>query len=78
MAYFSDIHECVALNIAGMLAFLDALLTSRVCMGGVIRTLIELEALRYCNIIIGSLTIAVNAITADYSSLYDIETITGL
>jgi len=38
----------------------------------------DLEALRYCNVINGNLTISVSDGSADYTALYDISVITGL
>ena len=59
-------------------AFLGAVLVQHVCPGRVVRTLDDLEALRTCGVINGSLTIVLNDTNADYTSLFDIETIQGL
>jgi hypothetical protein len=76
--YFSLIDECVDAGFAAMPAFLDALLVSHVCAGRVVRTLDDLEAVRTCDTINGSLTIALNDANADFTALYDVETIRGL
>ena len=75
--YFSLIDECVSAGFAAMPAFLDALLVFHVCPGRVVRTLDDLEALRTCDTINGSLTIALNDANADFSALYDVEIIRG-
>ena len=75
--YFSLIDECVDVIYAAMPAFLEALLVGHVCPGRVVRTLDDLEALRTCDTINGSLTIAVNDANADFTALYDIEVIEG-
>jgi hypothetical protein len=50
----------------------------RVCPGGSVETVDQLKQLRYCTIIRGSLVIHVNDKDADYSALWDIESIQGL
>ena len=77
-SYFSSIDECVPLSIAAMPAFLQSITFLRACRGNVtVRTVDELEGLRYCDSVTGSLTISVSDLTADYSSLYDVDTIEG-
>jgi hypothetical protein len=68
----------VAAEIAVSPLFLQVLTYSHVCSGRVVRTLDELEALRTCSVINGSLTIALNDANADFTSLYDIRAIQGL
>ena len=58
--------------------FLDAILVSHVCAGRDVRTLDDLEAIRTCDTINGSLTIALNDANADFTALYDIKVIQGL
>ena len=78
-SYFSSIDECIALSIAAVPAFLQSITYLRPCSGNVtVRTVDELEGLRYCGSLTGSLTIGVSDLTADYSALYDVETIQGL
>jgi hypothetical protein len=76
--YFSLIDECVEVEIAVLPMFLDAILVSHVCAGRVVRTLDDLEAIRTCDVINGSLTIALNDANADFTALYDIKVIQGL
>lgn len=66
------------MGLAATSAFLQALLVGHVCPGRVVRTLDDLEAIRTCNTINGSLTIAVSDPNADFTALYDIEVIKGL
>ena len=78
-SYFSSIDECIALSIAAVPAFLQSITFTKPCSGNVtVRTVDELEGLRYCGSLTGSLTIGVSDLTADYSALYDIATIQGL
>ena len=79
-SYFSSIDECVPLSIAATPAFLQSITFKTPCNFGnvTVKTVDELEGLRFCGIISGSLSIAVNDLTADYSALYDIATIQGL
>ena len=59
-------------------SFLKTLTDEHVCPGRVVRTLDDLEAVRTCDTINGSLTIALNDANADFTALYDVETIRGL
>ena len=78
-SYFSSIHECIPLSIAGRAEFLQGITFTFPCsVGEVVTTADELEAFRYCGSIVGPLTIAVADGTADYSALYDIVSIDGL
>ena len=61
-----------------MPAFIDTYLDNRVCPGGLIQSLGDLEGLRYCQSISSGLTINVNDPDADYTSVYDIQSIGGL
>lgn len=78
--YFSLIDECVPLSIASSDVFLNAFTSSgNTCSPpGPIVTVADLEALRYCGYVNGSLTIAVKDSSADFSALRDIEIISGL
>jgi len=77
-AYFSSIDACVPSSISGLGAFVSAFGQKKTCHGGVIASSSDLEALRYCNVINGNLTISVSDGSADYTALYDISVITGL
>ena len=76
--YFSLIDECVDAAIGVSPSLLRALTDGHVCPGRVVRTLDDLEAIRTCDTINGSLTIALNDANADFTALYDVETIRGL
>ena len=76
--YFPSIDECVSLVYTSMPTFLDAFLTERACAGGVVKSSSDLEGLRFCTHITGGLTITVDDVNADFSSLFDIAEITGL
>ena len=76
--YFSSIFECVPLSIASTQAFRTAYQQVKTCGGGVVSSTSQLEALRFCQAVNGSLTITVNDTTADFSAMYDIGTIAGL
>ena len=76
--YFSSIDECVPVSIASTSAFTSSLLSSKTCTGRLVSTLSDLEGLRFCNTIIGGLDIEVSDLSADFTSLYDVGTITGM
>jgi len=48
------------------------------CDGGVIQTKFDLERLRFCQVVTGSLDIELYDVSADFSALFDIRTIQGL
>ena len=76
--YFSSIHECIPLTIAALPSFLTSITASVSCSNITVRTVDNLEGLRYCGVVKGELRILLSDLTADYSSLYDIATIEGL
>jgi hypothetical protein len=76
--YFASIDECIPLSIASMSAFLDAFQAGKVCKESEIDSLEKLEGLRYCKRISTGLTISVFDDDADFTSLFDIETIGGM
>jgi hypothetical protein len=76
--YFYSIDECIPLSIASNKAFLDTFLIEHNCNGSVIDTVEKLEGLRYCKKITSGLTISVYDDNADFSSVFDIETIQGV
>ena len=76
--YFSSIHECIPLTIAALPSFLTSITASVSCSNITVRTVDDLEGLRYCGVVKGELRILLSDLTADYSSLYDIATIEGL
>ena len=63
-----------------MPVFIHSIIFKTPCSFGnvTVQTADDLEALRYCSVLDGSLTIAITDLTADYSALYDIATIQGL
>ena len=75
--YFTTIDECIPLNIATMPAFLASFTKTKTCSGGAVKTVDDLEALRYCASISGHLDIQVNDGNADFGSLHDIGAIDG-
>ena len=76
--YFSLIHECVPLSIAALPSFVLSFSNSVACNGTTVRTSKDLEGLRYCIVVNGELDIILGDLTADYSVLTDIVSITGL
>ena len=48
------------------------------CFGGTFDTVSRLDVLRFCQLVIGSLTISVNDPNADFSNLYDMNNIEGM
>ena len=75
--YFSTIDECLPLSLAELPSFLSAITRVKVCNGSVVRTIGDLEGLRYCNQVDGSLLIYLNDSSADFKALYDITSISG-
>ena len=77
--YLGRIHACVPLTIASSPLFAIAFSEIKYCQGNrVIRTIEELESLRYCDYIRGGgLTIEVQDAAADFYSMNDIDTIEG-
>jgi hypothetical protein len=60
-----------------MPTFLKAYQNINTCAGGIVSTTEHLEALRFCNIVQGSLTINVGDESADFNALHDISMIRG-
>lgn len=75
--YFSAIDECVPLLLASMPHFLAAFELGKTCAGQTVRSLDELEGLRFCDTIDSTLVVQVTDEAADFSALRDIEVITG-
>ena len=75
--YFPTIDECLPLSLVAMPLFLSAITRIKVCNGSVVRTIGDLEGLRYCNQVNGSLLIYLNDSSADFKALYDIPSISG-
>ena len=77
--YFSILYECVPNTIVMLPVFVDSFDgATNVCpRSGPVRTLAELESLRFCDTINGSLVIEVDDAAADYTVFRDIEVITG-
>ena len=77
-AYYVSIDTCVPSSISGLGVFVSAFAQKKTCRGSVVATSSDLEALRYCNVINGNLSISVSDGSADYTALHDISVITGL
>ena len=77
--YFSSIDECIPLAILSLPEFLQSITYSISCTAtSDIRTVDDLEGLRYCGVIASGLNIMVSDLTADYCALYDIVSVQGL
>jgi hypothetical protein len=76
-AYFDSIDECVPLSIAALPAFQAGIQLSKRCPGRVVRTVDDLEAVRFCTIVTGTLVLEVNDAGADFTALHDIDEIQG-
>ena len=75
--YFESIHECIPLSIAELPLFSKSVQRTKQCEGGVIDTIARLERLRFCDEVVGGLTIEVSDKDADYTALSDIASIQG-
>ncbi len=58
-------------------SFLPAFQREKRCFGSIVRTVAELEGLRFCEVIVGSLTIEVEDASADFTALHYIRAIEG-
>ena len=76
--YFASVDACVPLGAASSPNFLTAFTTRKTYAGGTIATTQDLEALRFCEMITGGLTITVSERAADFTSLRYISEIRGL
>ncbi len=76
-SYFESIDECVPNAIASLSMFLSAFTRVVTCSGGIVRTQDDLERLRFCNVVQGSLVVHVEDLAADFTALYDISSIQG-
>ena len=77
-SYFKSLDACVTDELVGSSAFAAAFQTQRVCGDAVVQQASELEALRFCDAINGSLAIEVGDKAADLMALRNIETVRGL
>ena len=75
--FFSSIYACVPNSIVSLATFLPSFLAGKQCAGQTVSTTTQLEGLRFCTAITGALTVTVDDASADYSSLYNIATISG-
>ena len=77
--YYSSIDECIPLSIASSDGFLNSFGSSvnHCSPSGPIRNIADLEALRYCDTVVGSLVVEVNDPGADFSVFRDLQVITG-
>ena len=75
--YYDSIATCVNERIFADPQFVFILTSQKICPGGLIDDASKLEALRRCEIIASSLTIAVADVDADYTALFMIGEIRG-
>ena len=76
--YFSTIDECIPDAITLLPDFPRAFVLNKTCEGRLVASQSQLDSLRFCIIINGSLTLAVGDVSADFSALHDITAIEGL
>ena len=78
-SYYASIDACVPQTIASLQSFQNAwVIPKKTCSGGTISTTSQLNGLAFCQIIDGDLIISVSDQTADFTTLHDIQSITGL
>ena len=78
-SYFAAIDECVPEAIAANQAFIDNINIDVICTPlSSYRTAGDIQSLRYCNRITGSLIIENTDTGVDFSALYDITIIEGV
>ena len=76
--YYASVDACIPLGAASSQFFLAAFTTRKTCAGGTIATTQDLEALRFCDIVTGGLTITESDRAADFTSLWYISEIRGM
>ena len=72
--FYSSIYACVPLSIASLSLFTTLI----PCTVGVVRTVAELQTLRYCHVYTTDVIVEIDDPTADYSVLYDTISIQGV
>ena len=65
-------------TIAATSDFVQSFRYKKLCSGGSVRSQADLEALRFCTVVSGPLSIEVGDAAADYSALFDIATVQGM
>jgi hypothetical protein len=68
----------VPLSIAALPDFQFGIQINKQCPGRTVRTIDDLEAVRFCTVISGQLTIEINDADADFTALLDLEYLQGL
>jgi hypothetical protein len=68
---------CVPDSVSSTHEFVDAIQLEKVCLGGHVDSLFELENLRFCTSIITALKISLDDPRADFTALRDIRFLSG-
>ena len=76
--YYKALDACIPLETSATSGFRDAFTLKKKCFCGTVETTEQLDALRFCEIIEGGLTISVNNASADFRSLRYISQIQGV
>jgi hypothetical protein len=75
--FVAAIYACVDINLIAQDQFRQVLLHLQTCSGGVFTNESQLQALRFCNIVQGSIIIENMEKSFDATVFWDIETIEG-
>ena len=75
--FVSAIYACVDSALATSAEFTANLIKTRACQGGVFTSLLELQRLRFCDVVNGDLIIEDLTFDIDATVFWDITTVTG-
>ena len=77
--YFKSVHECIPLHIVASPHFTEALSARKVCLGDrSVSSAVELERLRFCDVLDGSLTITLFDMRVGFDALDSMAEIRGM
>ena len=77
-SYFGSVHECIPQQVVASAHFTETLSARKVCSGDrLISSVVELERLRFCDVLDGSLTITLFDLRVGYDALDSVAEIRG-
>ena len=77
-SYFGSVHECIPQQVVASAHFTETLSARKVCSGDrLISSVVELERLRFCEVLDGSLTITLFDTRVEYDALDSVVEIGG-
>jgi len=77
-SYFASVHECIPQQVVASRHFTETLSARKVCSGDrLVSSAVELERLRFCEVLNGSLTITLFDTRVEYDALDSVAEIRG-